>query len=351
MSKHFVKTLVLSLIVSFSSQASHAIAMGSKEDIDAGKSVQNVRELVDPALLPALEYVPPQFANITRDSVAEARALLNNMMKPRTTEGVSVTKKQIGSPEGDITVYIYQPENAPQDSPGLLWIHGGGYIMGNADTNDFAGDIAKELNATVVSVDYRLAPEHPFPAGLHDSHAALLWMVDNAKELGIDTSRVAIGGDSAGAGMTAGLALYNRDKNGPEIALQLLIYPMLDNLHDTPSGSVEDYPVWNRTTSFNAWEMYLNGTPGAKASPYASASRAKDVSGLPKTFITIGAVDLFRDEAIDYAQRLMAAGVPTQLAVFPGVYHGGQMFVPTATVSQRMINTYMSALKDALSNK
>lgn len=160
-----------------------------------------------------------------------------------------------------------------------------------------------------------------------------------------------VGGDSAGAGMTAGLVLRNRDEKGPEIALQFLLYPMLDNLHDTPSGSIEDYPVWNRQTSFNAWEMYLNGTPGVKASPYASAARAADVSGLPRTFITTGTVDLFRDEIVDYAQRLMAAGVPTQLAVFPGMYHGGQAFVPDAKVSQRMRSTYLTALKDALSER
>ena len=173
-------------------------------------------------------------------------------------------------------------------------------------------------------------------------------MVDNVEELDIDPNRIAVGGESAGAGMAAGLVLRNRDENGPKLALQLLIYPMLDNLHNTPSGSIEDYPVWSTQTSLNAWEMYLNGEPGADASPYASAARAKDVSGLPRTFITTGTVDLFRDEIIDYAQRLMAAGVPTQLVVFPGMYHGGQLFVPDAPVSQQMKGAYMTALNDTL---
>ena len=272
------------------------------------------------------------------------------MLQPKPVEGVTITKKQIRSPEGEVIVYVYQPEKTIQNKPGILWTHGGGFIMGNAE-NDFAAEFSKELNATVVSVDYRLAPEHPFPAGLNDSYAALLWMVEHAEELGIDTGRVAVGGDSAGAGMAACLALRNRDEKGPEIALQFLLYPMLDNLHDTPSGFIENYPVWNRQTSFNAWEMYLDGTPGIKASPYASAARAQDVRGLPRTFITTGTVDLFRDEIIDYAQRLMAAGVNTQLAVFPGMYHGGQAFVPNAKVSQRMKNTYITALKDALVKK
>jgi acetyl esterase/lipase len=319
--------------------------------MDYSAKAENARDLIDPNLLPALENFPPVFSLITRESVVEARTTLRKMLQAQETEGVSVSKKLIHSAEGEIPIFIYQPKNSDQNKPGILWIHGGGFIMGNADSNDFAGDFSKELNATVVSVDYRLAPEHPFPAGLYDSYTALLWMVENAKELGVDPKRIAVGGDSAGAGMAAGLVLRNRDEKGPEIALQFLLYPMLDNLHNTPSGSIEDYPVWNRQTSFNAWEMYLNGTPGVKASPYASATRAKDVSGLPRTFITTGTVDLFRDEIIDYAQRLMASGVPTQLAVFPGMYHGGQVFVPDATVSQRMKRTYITALEDALSEK
>lgn len=176
-------------------------------------------------------------------------------------------------------------------------------------------------------------------------------MVENAKELGVDPSRIAIGGDSAGAGMAASVAIHNRDDNGPKLALELLLYPMLDNLHDTPSGSVENYPVWSRQTSLNAWEMYLNGTPGLDASPYASAARAKDLSRLPKTFITVGTVDLFRDEVIDYAQRLMAADVPTELAVYAGMYHSGEVFVPNASISQEMSGEYLRALKEALNVK
>ncbi len=336
-------SLALSAMVAVLSQAAGVLRVGEGQNV-------NVREWIDPELLPPLDHLPSQLSLITRESVVEARAIVGQMLQAKGTEGVVVTKKQISTADGEVGVYIYQPENKQPDSPGMLWIHGGGYIMGNADS-DFASMFAKELNATVVSVDYRLAPEHPFPAGLNDCYAALLWMVEHAEELGIDTSRIAIGGDSAGAGMTAGLALRNRDERGPELTLQFLLYPMLDNLHDTPSGAIEDYPVWNRPTSFNAWEMYLNGTPGLKASPYAAAARAKDVSELPPTFITTGAVDLFRDEIIDYAQRLMAAGVPTQLAVFPGMYHGGQAFVPDAKVSQKMISTCVAALKDALSGK
>ena len=321
-----------------------------KTVITSTSETSSAREFIDPALTAPLQHLPPQLALITRDSIVETRSAMAPMLKAKGTAGVTVSKRQINSADGDITVYIYQPENNTANKPALFWTHGGGFILGSAES-DFAGMFAKQLNATVVSVEYRLAPEHPFPAGHNDSYTAFLWMVEHADELGIDPSRIAIGGDSAGAGMAASLALRNRDQKGPKIAMQLLLYPMLDNLHATPSGSIEDYPVWNRQTSFNAWEMYLNGTPGVNASPYAVAARAKDVSGLPKTFITVGAVDLFRDEVIDYAQRLMAAGVETQLAVFPGMYHSGELFVPEAPVSQQMIASYTKALKDVFTKK
>ena len=339
-------------ILAFSAiTASFSLAAETATKSQPSHETVNVREFIDPALTTPLSQLPPQLANITRESLAEIRTMMEPMLKAKGVEGVTVTKRQISGKDGDITVYIYQPEGSNAAiKPGLFWTHGGGFILGSGET-DFAGMFAKQLNATVVSVDYRLAPEHPFPAGHNDSYAAFLWMVEHAKELGVDPDRIAIGGDSAGAGMAASLALRNRDEKGPKIAFQLLLYPMLDNLHATPSGSIEDYPVWSRQTSFNAWEMYLNGTPGVDASPYAAAARAKDVSDLPETFITTGAVDLFRDEVIDYAQRLMAAGVPTQLAVFPGMYHSGEVFVPNAPVSQEMSNTYIKALKEALTEK
>ncbi|SDJ22925.1 Acetyl esterase/lipase [Ferrimonas sediminum] len=322
--------------------------MDSALTADASK---NVREFIDPDIRAPLDQMPSELAVITRDTVLEARATVHNMLKFPDTPGVTVEQKHVVTADGEVPVFVYRPENSAAVTPAILWIHGGGYVMGRADSNDFTGEFAKELGATVISVEYRLAPEHPFPAGHNDVYAAFLWAVRHAEELGIDPDRIAVGGDSAGAGMAAGMVLHNRDAQGPAIALQLLIYPMLDNLHNTPSGSVEDYPVWNRQTSFNAWEMYLGGTPGAAASPYAAPARAKEMGGLPKTYMTIGAVDLFRDEVVDYAQRLMAAGVSTELAVFPGMYHGGQVFVPGAPVSQKMRHGYLSALKNALAEK
>jgi len=211
-----------------------------------------------------------------------------------------------------------------------------------------ARGIAEQLDCAVISVDYRLAPEHPFPAGIEDCHAALLWVVEHAGELGIDTNRIAIGGTSAGGGLSAGLALMNRDRAGPTLAFQMLLSPMIDNMHNTPSGQITNHPVWNRQTSLNAWEMYLDGVPLSKAPAYAAASRAIDLTDLPPAYISVGTEDLFRDENALYAHRLIAAGVACEFSMYAGVFHGADGFMPTAKVSQRLVGGYTSALAHAL---
>ena len=254
----------------------------------------------------------------------------------------------IPGPDGDLRVVIYQP---PVEAlrPGLLWTHGGGYIFGDARDDGSCIPHAEHTGCTIVSVDYRMAPEHVAPAATEDCHAALLWMVEHAEELGIDIERLAIGGTSAGGGLAAGLALLNRDQNGPKLKFQLLIYPMIDDTHETHSGHFVTQPnVWNRDVSMKAWKMYLGDSYGGDVSPYVAASRATDVSNLPPAFITVGALDLFRDENIEYARRLLAAGVPTELQVFPGCFHASEVRAPQAAVSLRMRQGYLDALKRAL---
>lgn len=310
----------------------------------------SIEELLDPELRPILDL--PSLGPVTRDSLQAIRDAVQAMQAAVDTPPTktSVSLRKIPARDQELSLYIYQPENAPQNNPALLWIHGGGYIMG--DANDLMAPLfAEQVACTVISVDYRLAPEHPFPAGPEDCYTAFLWVHENAAELGINPDRIAIGGQSAGAGMAAGVALMNRDQKGPEPFFQYLLYPMLDNLHDTPSGRLEHHVVWNRQISLNAWEMYLNGTPPQDASPYASASRATDLSSLPPCFVVVGAQDLFRDECINYAQRMMVANVPVQLEVIPGMAHAGEVTIPQALVSQRMQKSYLQALRDGLMNK
>jgi acetyl esterase len=302
-------------------------------------------ERLDPELKVILPALPSALADIRRDNLADVRATMEAQPVAEIESPVETREQSIPGPAGDLSLVIYaRPSKAAR--PGLLWIHGGGYILGSA-RDDRARRIAEQLDVVVVSVEYRLAPEHPFPAGPEDCHAALLWMAKNAESLGVDRDRIALGGASAGGGMAAGVALMNRDRGGPDLRLQLLLYPMIDNLHDTRSGQIVNHPVWNRGTSFNAWEMYLDGVPGEAASPYAAASRAKELAGLPPAHICVGAEDLFRDEDIEYARRLLEADVPCELAVYPGLFHGGDMFMPSARVSQRLEAGVLRALADA----
>jgi len=304
---------------------------------------------IDPELAMFLPDIPIEITNINRGNVVAFRQSWSaRKAKPELTS-VQIEERTIvtgNTDQPNIRLLIYRKPSSKVQA-GLLWIHGGGYIVGSAQDGR-AQDIAEKLDCTVISVDYRLAPEDPFPAGIEDCYAALLWVVENSTDLGIDMTRLAIGGASAGGGMAAGLALLNRDRGGPVLAMQLLLYPMIDNLHNTPSGQIVNHPVWNRQTSLNAWEMYLNGEPGVGASPYAAAIRGVELAGLPPTYICVGTEDLFRDENISYAQRLITAGIPCELAVYPGLIHGAEAFMPNARVNQRLVGGFIRALGDAL---
>lgn len=308
---------------------------------------------VDSELRPGLEFFPAELFSAIGDAPVTGKAMFAELMSAMVAQlpptDVSIEERAMPGPGGDLPIVIYQPP-APAPRPGLLWIHGGGYIVGSARDDANTISFAEHVGCSVVSVDYRLAPESTYKDSVADCFAGLTWMVDNADELGVDSSRIAIGGASAGGGLTAGLAHYNRDQGGPALVLQLLIYPMLSDLHDTPSGREVSHPtVWNRDVSLKAWKMYLGDEYGSDSvSPYAAAARATDLSGLPPAYVTVGTEDLFRDEDIAYAQRLMAAGVPTQLEVYPGMFHGGELLLPDAAVSKRMLYGYREALKRAI---
>ncbi len=320
--------------------------------MDPRSAVKLDFDRIDPELRPVIDALPPALAQIDRDNIVAVREAMSEAPIAAPETPVEIEAHSVGTSDGAVAVYHYfHPDKRAAargtPRPCLLWIHGGGYILGSAQ-DDRARVIAESLDCSVLSVDYRLAPEDPFPAGPEDCHAALSWAVERSSALGIDPTRIAIGGASAGGGMAAGLALLNRDRGGPAIAFQLLLYPMIDNLHDTPSGQISDHPVWNRQTSFNAWAMYLDGEPGVDASPYAAAARASDLAGLPPAYICVGAEDLFRDEDIEYARRLMAAGVACELCVYPGLFHGADSFLPQAAVSRRLELGFLHALAHRL---
>ncbi|MEV6346800.1 alpha/beta hydrolase [Actinoplanes sp. NPDC051851] len=247
--------------------------------------------------------------------------------RTRIAPGVAVAKGTLAA-RGEhppVDVYVYQPSRRSKPSGALLWIHGGGFVLGQPVAyHELASRFARELGIVVVSVDYRLAPEHPFPAGLEDCWTALSWLHDHTEELGIDPGRLAVGGDSAGGGLTAALSQMALDRGGPPICFQLMLYPMLDDRtvlrHDhAGTGAVAWSPVSNRY----GWTAYLGHTPGPdEPRPYAAPARRDDLSGLPPAWVGVGDIDLFHAEDVAYADRLSEAGVPCELLVVPGMYHG-----------------------------
>lgn len=301
---------------------------------------------LDPELVAPLE----DFLNLTGGGldlhdIPAARVMANQrfaVMKAEATkvEGVTTEDRQVPGPEGaaDVAVRIYQPTDRSDTLPALLWIHGGGYVLGSIETGDLrARQLAKAVPCVAVAVEYRLAPEHPFPAPLEDCYAALKWLSSHCDGLGVEKSRIAIGGISAGGGLAASLALLARDRNEVKVAFQLLIYPMIDDRNTTAaSEAVPDTSPWTREHNLIGWRSYLGREPGGEdVSPFAAASRATDLTGLPPAYLSVGELDLFLNENIEYAQRLLGAGVPTELHVYPGACHGFDGFAPPANISQR----------------
>lgn len=250
-----------------------------------------------------------------------------------------------------LKVRLYRPKNCPATAPVLLWLHGGGYIMGSVNMDvGFLQNMAKSVGCVIVSVDYRLAPEHPFPAALNDSYAALRWLYNCAKHLNINKQNIAIGGLSGGAGLAAGLVLYTRDKREIPMKFQLLICPMLDDRNITDSSHLPlSGLAWDRRSNLNAWGAYLRRDPdsdpmAADVSEYAAAARATNLSGLPPTYISVGSVDLFMDESIDYARGLLKTGVQTSLHVYSGGFHVFECIAAGTELANRSIKQIQNAL-------
>jgi acetyl esterase/lipase len=234
--------------------------------------------------------------------------------------------------------------------PALLHIHGGGYVLGVAEGSGPSNvRTAAEVGCVVVSVDYRLAPETVAPGAVEDCYAVLRWLYTEANNLGIDRSRIAVGGESAGGGLAAALALLARDRGEYPLCFQMLIYPMID---DRTATSAPDNPntgefIWTRSSNRFGWRCLLGQEPGCEGtSAYAAPARANNLAGLPPAYISVGALDLFLDENIEYARRLLNAGVPTELHVFPGAYHGFEL-APEARVSKLSESERRAALARA----
>ena len=277
--------------------------------------------------------------SLLRMMIAELPPIENVVMEDRNIPGPD------GSPE--VGVRIYKPVDVSASLPGMFFIHGGGMIMGSIEGENLkAAMLCETIQAVVVSVEYRLAPENPHPAPVQDCYEALVWMSKNATELGFDPERLAIVGGSAGGGLAIATALMARDQEFPKLCFQMANYPMIDDRNETPSSKeITNVGIWDREANLEAWDWYLGGKP---ADEYAAPARAKNLSDLPPTFIDVGEIDLFRDEDIEFATRLLQAGVTTELHVYPGAYHASEAFAPDAELSKQIWAKRIEALKRAL---
>jgi acetyl esterase len=302
---------------------------------------------------PELEAFIPLFPKDDLSDPAAARTNLAELaaaVPPLEIAGMEVKDRTLPAhpaptPAPDVAVRIYRPHQA---QGAIIWLRGGGWVMGDLDTEHPAATrVAAGAGAVVISVGYRRAPEHRFPAALDDAYAVLTWTAGHAAELGIDPARIAVAGHSAGANLAAAVALRARDQQGPPIRFQLLNQPGLDDRQETWSQrQFTDTPWMTRDKLAATWRHYLGAQP---ATPYAAPARADDLSGLPAAYIATAEFDPNRDEGITYALRLLQAGVPVELHQWPGTFHGSQAIL-SAEISQRQIAELTAALRRALAD-
>lgn len=286
-------------------------------------------ELVGPQGLAGIEDIPER-----RRRQAELAATVGH--KPRPAD-VLVTDEVVDG----LLLRTYRPSGLGDDAPCVYYLHGGGLVAGSVDGDDGkAASLAGDVGCVVVAVEYRLAPEHPFPAALDDAVRGLRWVLDR------HPGPVGVFGSSAGGGLAVAAVLRLRDEGGALPSYLMLVSPMLDDLSSSPSALVNTgFGAWSREANLQSWQAYLGET---EPTPYAAPARARDLSGLPPTFLDTGDLDLLRDETIDLARRLMWAGVPVELHVHPGQVHGGESLAPAADVSRRARAQRVAALTGVL---
>ncbi len=257
----------------------------------------------------------------------------------------------IKRPDGsDLRICIYMPEDPGEKVPGLLWMHGGGYSLGTPEQDKlYIKRFIKASRCVVVAPDYRLSVEAPYPAALDDCYIALCWLHDNTGKYNINRAQIIVGGNSAGGGLTAALCMYARDKNTIKIAFQMPLYPMLDDRNNSESAKDNDAPVWNEKTNNIGWKMYLGDLYGTEDIPYyAAPARAVDYRNLPPAITFVGSIESFRDETINYMNKLQENNIPVHYEVFEGCFHAFDLFGMGTHIAKQAVTFLMDSYKYAL---
>lgn len=308
---------------------------------------------VDPEVAAVLDTIPAlDLADIPLARAQRAELARASIDAAASVPGVSTRVHRVpgltGRPE--VEVRVHRPVGGPDTAAVVLWIHGGGHVMGSADQDDpFLREMVSVQRCTAVAVEWRHAPQWPYPAAIEDCYAVLRWLHDHGPAQGLNPDQIVVAGASSGGGLAAGLALLTRDRGEVALAAQVLIYPMLDDRSITASSRyVTDERIWNHRSNDLAWRAYLGSLSGSAVPSYAAPARAEDLSGLPWTWLATGELDLFVDEDVDYANRLRDAGVSTELVVYRGAVHGFDVFAPEAAVSRRFRADRTVALGQAL---
>ncbi len=324
----------------------------------------NDKYQIDPELKVSLDLLLSSYPGGLNapETIEERRDLISTYLAqfPRN-ESVSRTDLKIESQSGggEIPIRLYRPLN--QSTPSRLdcavvMIHGGGMVMGSIDTDDAnAAFLSLALDCLVISIDYRLAPEHPFPAGLDDCADASQWVFANCSELKISPNKIVLYGGSAGGGLAIALGLRMRDQGLKEFALICAPYPMIDDRNKTPATfEITDLGVWDRRANIESWGWYLGQQPVSEVDPefsqvsvYAAPARAKDLSGLAPIYTDVGGVDLFRDDVTDFVNRLQEAGNRVEFHLIPGMFHAGELFNPDAAISKALWQRRFEAINRA----
>jgi len=294
----------------------------------------DTQSLIDAEVAEALQALDLRLGELNDAQLPTVRERMRSVPMPSLSDAVD--RCDYAVPERPpVTVRVHRPKRASGPLPCLYWMHGGGLVLGRNVGDDPRFDRwCSQLDFVGVSVEYRLAPEAQYPVPLEDCYAGLRWVHANADRLQIDSQRIGVGGASAGAGLAAGLALLARDRGELALAFQVLVYPMIDDRQQTVSSQWND-PVWPPGANRYGWDSYLGKLPRDQVPPYAAAARATNLSGLPPSFLSVGALDGFADEDIDYGNRLRHAGVPVQMHVYAGAPHGFDTLTPATRLAKR----------------